>query len=87
MVDQAIAFCAERVDVFGMGLFSEGPGSDLLYHRAHAPRTPSVSEPLRCPDQEGNNRVSRARSLSGQIGMMRTLRRRALRTRARRVRV
>ena len=48
MVDQAIAFCSGGVDVFGMGLFSEGPGADLLYQHWYDERFAPACAPLQC---------------------------------------
>ena len=53
MVDQAVAFCSAGVDVFGMGLFSEGPGSDLLYSHWYDEKLPPACAPLSCSTSQG----------------------------------
>ena len=53
MVDQAIAFCAGGVDVYGMGLFSEGPGADLLYAHWYDAQLPPACAPLSCSSSQG----------------------------------
>ena len=41
VMDVAVAFC-DRLDVFGMGLFSRGPGHDLIYQHFYDPHLTST---------------------------------------------
>ena len=58
IVDLAAAFCA-RVDVYGMGLYSAGPGTDALYLHYYDAKVPSNCASAPCWRGEKGVRIDR----------------------------